>query len=217
MRKLLKAVALGCAVLLASPGGASGQARFEVEPTVEIPQGYDTWSLFLICNPAWVLENGDEGVAELFRAYKVFGDVIGPDNLAIWFWKTPAWEPTVENSDLSRMGEYCVKYGLEPGDTPQVVATTVYPDLEGDLGDRVVANLNGSAENSAKALTDLADQLLSNGLDQVDLDDNERWRRIGSAALSALSSVSCYFNEVTISIKTKILNLELAHRGDEGC
>ena len=215
MRKLFKAITV--AVLVVPLGHASAQQAFEVEPTVEIPRNYESWSLFLICNPAWVLQNGDRGIEELFRAYKVFGEVIGPNNLAIWFWKTPAWRPTVENSDLGRMGEYCKKFELTASETPQVVATTMYPDLEEEPGDRVVANLNGSAENSAQALTDLTDQLLSIGLNQSGLDDNERWRRISAAALSALSSVACYFNKVSISIKTNLLDVELAHTGEGNC
>jgi len=216
VRKLFKAITV--AVLVVPLGHASAQqALVELEPTVEIPRNYESWSLFLICNPAWVLQNGDRGIEELFRAYKVFGEVIGPNNLAIWFWKTPAWRPTVENSDLGRMGEYCKKFELTASETPQVVATTMYPDLEEEPGDRVVANLNGSAENSAQALTDLTDQLLSIGLNQSGLDDNERWRRISAAALSALSSVACYFNKVSISIKTKLLDVELAHTGEGNC
>jgi hypothetical protein len=27
----------------------------------------------------------NEGIQELFRAYKAFGKAIGPDNLAVWF------------------------------------------------------------------------------------------------------------------------------------
>ena len=214
MRNLLKAIL--AAMLVAAPGNAYAQQAFEVMPTVEIPQDYDSWSLFLICNPAWVLENGDSGIEALFRAYKVFGEVIGPNNLAIWFWKSPAEVPTVENSDLGRMSQYCEKYELTPSETPQVVTTTVYPDLD-ELGNRVVANLNGSAENSANALSDLADQLLLTGLNQSGLDENERWRRIADATFSALSSVACYFNKVSISINTSILNVELAHSAQGDC
>jgi hypothetical protein len=215
VRKVFRAITL--ALLVVPAGHAWAQAAFEVEPTVEIPRDYESWSLFLICNPAWVLQNGDQGIEELFRAYKVFGEVIGPDNLAVWFWKEPAWTPTVGNSDLARMSEYCKKFELKASETPQVVATTVYPDLEEPLGDRVVANLNGSAENSAQVLTDLADQLLSTGLDQSGLDQSERWRRINAAAFSAMSSVACYFNKVSISIRTAVLNVDLAHTGEGNC
>jgi len=214
-KSMAGAVLLGAA-MLAAPSQGKAQAAYEVMPLQQIPRGYDSWSLFLVCNPAWLLENGDRGVAELFRAYKAFGQAIGPKNLAIWFWKAPAMTPTLENTDIGRMSEYCQKYRLTPSDTPQVVATTRHPD-EPEPGDRVVANLNGDAANSARALTDLTDQLLKTGLNQSGLDDSDRWRRVASAGSAALSSVACYFNKVSISIKTGALNAELTHSSDRGC
>src|ERR1700737_4544399 len=46
---------------------------------------YKSWSLFLICNPRWMLENGDKGIRDLFIAYYAFSRAIGPYNLAVWF------------------------------------------------------------------------------------------------------------------------------------
>jgi hypothetical protein len=74
--------------------------RFEVRPTEQIPQDYESWSLFLICNPAWIVQNRDEGIGALFDQYRAFGDAIGPRNLAIWFWKEPAPEPSAELTDV---------------------------------------------------------------------------------------------------------------------
>jgi hypothetical protein len=49
---------------LAAPPKVCAQASFEVMPTVEIPkEGYGSWSLFLICNPAWIIKNGDKGIS----------------------------------------------------------------------------------------------------------------------------------------------------------
>lgn len=202
--------------MFAVPGHGRAQAAFEVNPLQEIPRSYQSWSLFLVCNPAWILENGDRGVSDLFRAYKAFGQAIGPKNLAIWFWKAPAMTPTLDNTDIGRMSEYCQKYQLTPSDTPQVVATTRHPD-EPELGDRVVANLNGNAANSARALADLTDQLLKTGLDQSGLDDSDRWRRVVTAGSAALSSAACYFNKVSISVKTGAINAEIAHTTDRPC
>ena len=64
MRKIIRSAVLRTlygpilAICLGTDAGA--QESFEVEPTVEIPQNYDSWSLFLICNPAWLARNGDE-------------------------------------------------------------------------------------------------------------------------------------------------------------
>jgi len=219
MGRLSKSTAVAlffAAAVIGGSGQARGQAASELMPMQQIPKNYDTWSLFLVCNPSWIVENGDRGVADLFRAYKAFGQAIGPKNLAIWFWKEPAMSPTIDNTDINRMSEYCQKYQLTPSDTPQVVATTRHPD-DTELGDRVVANLNGNASNSARALTDLADQLLKSGLNQSGLDNSDRWRRVATAGSAALSSVACYFNKVSISIKTSVLNAEITHSSDHSC
>ena len=80
------------------------QALFEVTPTVEIPHDYSSWSLFLVCNPAWINENGDKGVAELFNQYRAFGRAIGPKNLAIWLHDPNTFKPgsNMPNLQLSQ-------------------------------------------------------------------------------------------------------------------
>ncbi len=126
---------------------------------------YKSWSLFLICNPSWIVANGDEGIGKLLRAYEAFGQAIGPYNLAVGFFNSPNSAATIENTDIERMSTYCEKFGLVPSQTPQVVTTIRYPDdPDVDAGGKVVANLNGDALDSARALTDLADELLKTGL-----------------------------------------------------
>jgi len=188
----------------------NAQALSQVLTTERIPPGYRTYSLFLICNPHWVLANGDSGVGKLFNAYKVFGRAIGADNLAVWFLKEASPVATTENTDIDRMSAYCQKFGLLPSATPQVVTTTRHPEDQ-DVGDRVVANLSGSAEDSALALTDLTDQLLKTGVSQRALDVSEWGRRIGSAVSSALASTACYLNKVSVSINAGIFIAEISH------
>jgi hypothetical protein len=93
-----KRVILAAFICVACAANAStdarAQVRMELTPTTEIPRSYKSWSLFLICNPAWIVENGDKGIEELFHRYKAFGESIGPNNLAIWFWRKPAVAPT---------------------------------------------------------------------------------------------------------------------------
>jgi hypothetical protein len=179
---------------------------------------YKSWSLFLICNPSWILANGDEGIGKLFRAYTAFGKAIGPDNLAVWFSDPPGQVATTENTDIERMSHYCEKFGLLPSQTPQVVTTTRHPDdPDVDAGGKIVANLNGDALNSAYALTDLTDELLRTGLNQRSLDTSEWGRRIGAVASAVMASAACYLNKVSISIKTGVFNAEIVHSSDGKC
>ncbi len=131
IRSLASACVFATFTLAISPGTispeANAQASYEVTPTIAIPKNHSTWSLFLVCNPAWILQNGDQGIAELFKQYKAFGDAIGPNNLAIWFWKKPG-TPTADNTDVSRSSTYCERYKLLPSESPHVLVTTSYPD-----------------------------------------------------------------------------------------
>ena len=74
------------------------------EPIPEYPPiakaHYKSWSLFLICNPGWILVNGDDGILKLFSAYKAFSQAIGPKNLAVWFSNPPTQVPTTDTTDI---------------------------------------------------------------------------------------------------------------------
>jgi len=59
-KALVAACILGLCSLTA-PTEVSAQAKAELEPTAEIPHRYRSWSLFLVCNPAWIIQNGDKG------------------------------------------------------------------------------------------------------------------------------------------------------------
>jgi hypothetical protein len=207
---------------LTAPSQVRAQQAFEVTPTIEIPRGYSSWSLFLVCNPAWIVQNGDKGFVELFNRYRAFGHAIGPKNLAIWFWKKPAETPTSDNTDVDRSSIYCERYKLLPSESPHVLVTTRYPD-DPDPGDRFVVRLNNlDAQDGALALTKLADQLLVTGLSQTELDINYTWRRVLAAVGSAVSATGCYFNKVSFSFKTGIINAEIEHSSnsagaDKGC
>src|SRR6267378_5806054 len=85
-------------IIIASMGlpmSARAGAKVEVTPTEQIPRNYESWSIFLVCNPEWMLNKGDQGIADLFKAYKAFGAAIGEKNLAVWFWKKQTQNPTI--------------------------------------------------------------------------------------------------------------------------
>src|SRR5262245_54112914 len=195
----------------------NAQDRATLEPTTEIPRSYKSWSLFLVCNPAWIVHNADKGINELFRQYKAFGDAIGPNHLAVWFWKKPAEPATADNTDIGRSSAYCAKYKLKPSETPQVLVTTKYPD-DKDPGDHVVVRLNGlDAHDSALAITKLAHQLVATGLNQSELDASDKWRRLLAAVSSAISATGCYFNKVSFSFKTGAVDAEIGHATNKDC
>lgn len=165
-RVLLVALCL----LLAQVGTAlGGQAAAEiVGPTQQIPRaGFRTWSLFLICTPDWVTAEKSGDLADLYRRFKGFGDAIGSDNLAVWFWKQRASINDArlsENVDVPRSADYCRALKLRPSEGPFLVVTAAYPELNAFPTERAVYALGGlPPADLAKLLNTLTDELLLEG------------------------------------------------------
>jgi hypothetical protein len=136
-----------------------------VGPTAQIPRDhYQTWSLFLVCNPAWVEPDKSAELSGLYRRFKAFGEAIGHDNLAVWFWKNrlPVSDPRLaENVDVARSAEFCQLLHLMPSDGPHLVITNAYPDVAAFPKERAIYALGGlPATDLAKLLGKLTDQLL---------------------------------------------------------
>jgi len=49
-------------------------------------ENYKSWSLFLISSPEWLLRQSDDKLHQLYENFRVFGNAIGSDNVAMWFW-----------------------------------------------------------------------------------------------------------------------------------
>jgi hypothetical protein len=136
-----------------------------VTPTAKISRdSYKTWSLFLMCNPDWASADRSRDVENLYWRFRAFGDAIGKENLAVWFWKQKAStrDPRLaENIDVARSAEYCRALEKKPSEGPYLVVTTEYPDLAAFPRDRAVLELGGLEPAAlAKLLNSLTDQLL---------------------------------------------------------
>jgi hypothetical protein len=188
-----------------------------VSTNSDIPADFKSWSLFLICNPAWILESGDQGIEALHKQFLAFGHSIGKKNAAIWFHHDENAGPTVVNTDIDRSSNYCEKYKLLPSASPYVLVTTRYPDLEPEPGSHLVVGLGGLNPNEgARVLSKLADQLLVTKLNQSELKETRvGWRRVFNAFRSAVTATGCYFNKVSFSINTAAMHAEIGH--DDKC
>jgi hypothetical protein len=120
-----------------------------------IPDGYKTYTLFLIPDEKWVTEEKDEELNKLFKDFLKFGRVIGDDNLAVWF-------RSRENNalvDISHNQKYCKKFGL-PYLGPFIIISKKNPDInkENELApdDYYRLNLNGI---TSSRITEILDYL----------------------------------------------------------
>jgi hypothetical protein len=87
------------------------------------------------------------------------------------------------------------------------------PDLE--PLEHYVVSLNGlSTAKTAQVFDKLTDQILVSGLNQSNLDADPWWERLFAATARAITSAGCYFNKVSISVKTHLINLEITHSAE---
>lgn len=209
--------------MVAAVPSAGGQARVElVETTPQIPRdSYKTWSLFLVCNPDWVAPEKSAELLNLYRRFKSFGDAIGRDNLAVWFWKRrmPEGDPQLaENIDIARSVEFCRALGRAPSQGPYLVITDAYPDIAAFPRERAIFELGGlQPPELAKLLNTLTDQLLLQGRVDAALaaergaassgqPTSSLWMRLLEATRQSLIGLGC---AVKLQVSTGLLSAEV--------
>lgn len=193
---------------------AAGQAVFESTVAGQpIPKNYQSWSLFLICNPQWLLSENDAKLSALHQQFRSFGQVIGARHLAVWFWKRrPAHgRPVAENIDVDRSAALCAKLKLLPSRSPYVVVTTAYPDLnQENLKHEVLIELNNLAPSDIGDLLNmLADQLLVEGLKQADFDSEQYWSAWQRSAEAMRDALARMVKKVKLTVNTAVIKLEI--------
>jgi hypothetical protein len=192
---------------------------------------FKSWSLVLVCNPAWLLTENLTALLNLYRQFEAFGTVIGPTHVAVWFWERSDSPQMVEKLlkgepglpgpqaeitparfiDANRSSQYCAKFRLLPSESPHVLVTTTYPSLTAPVGDHWILTLNGADSTEITALlTTLADQLLVQNLDQTKLGSKEWWGRWLRSFRTIRGSLADFMKKVTFTIDTKFFKVELA-------
>lgn len=172
---------------------------------------FKSWSLFLICNPAWLLPDREDDIRALYARYRTFGKAIGDKHLAIWFRKEKRTQERVqEELDVERSAELCAKFRLLPSESPHVLVTTKYPGLAEPLGNYFVLKLRGlKPKQIEKVLAVLADQLVVTGLRQDVLDSKVYWRSWEAVFQHSLDKFSHFLKKVRFLIDTKYFKVEL--------
>jgi hypothetical protein len=170
---------------------------------------YQSWSLFLISNPAWLLEERREDLESLYWDFKAFGRAIGDNHAAVWFWRDGRGL-TPDNVDVERSSRYCAKFNLLPSEGPHILVTTTYPDLDAPAGDYYVLKLNAAKPTDITILLGrLADQVLVEGLDQWALDSEQYWRAWARIFKSAGRGLASFIKKVTLTVDTKFFKVEI--------
>ncbi len=137
-----------------------------------IPTGFKTYSLFLVCNPAWLEPDKTEGLSQLYTSFESFGRAIGQDNVAVWFWKSQDHSASdgglASAVDVERSERFCQAWKLTPSKGPHIVITSTYPD-ERDLSSALSGNYavyelgDMPAGHIAELVGKLTDELVLSG------------------------------------------------------
>lgn len=179
---------------------------------------FTSWSLFLPCNPKWLVKGRRDDLVKLYDAYYMFAAVSGLRHAAVWFERKPTSSEEkyrVDDLDIERSARYCEVFQLPPSGGPYVVVTTTHPDrwqpslpTNGNKGDPAIIlafdDLNPG--QAIDLLSKLNDQLAKNKL-------SEHWlnvRRFYLAWSSALESVCGYFRDLKLTLNVKFVSLEKA-------
>jgi hypothetical protein len=198
-----------------SPEQVESDAFREVVSDELIPRDqYTTWSLFLICNQTWLLEENDKRLEDLYTRFTAYGKTIGRNHVAVWFWgpsrqrKTAALRETV---DAHRSSQYCEKFKLLPSQSPHVLVTTMYPDLPDAItGDKVIVALNGhSSTDIGFLLSEMVNQLLVKGLNQAEIDSEAYWLAWQRTFETIYESGASFFKQVKVTIDAKLVKIEI--------
>jgi len=185
---------------------------------------YKTWSLFLICNPRWMADDRAEDLTKLYKAFQAFGQTIGRNNVAVWFWNHSyqGGKATIDDVDLERSSDFCSAYGLVPSKGPYVVVTSTYPDLSQSQG-KPPANSAWFALGAMKPseisdlLAQLADQLVANApvngtakpspVSDAPAPAGSSWdKRLLAATQSLMNRLGCAW---TLKVETEVVKAEL--------
>jgi hypothetical protein len=209
-------------LLTSFPRKSSGAVT--VEPTIDMPIPYilrenynkefKSWSLFLICNPTWLLKENNQKILELYEKFGAFGRAIGEENVAVWFWKKL---PTDKNRvsdfiDENNNSNYCRKFNLRPSESPHILVTTIYPDLDKEYKPNNYLSVKlhkMEPKNIIITIEKLTDQILLRHINKADTDSESYWNSWKESFDSIKRILNNVGKKITVTIDAKFLNVEI--------
>ena len=199
----------------------AGMAIIPLDRKEKIPEKnpdrrrFETWSLFLICNPTWLRLENSEKVQDLYHQFLAFGDAIGRSHAALWFGRGRAIgiKEAMPTIDSGRSALWCEKFGLLPSKAPYVFVTTTYPNLEAPLEDFDYYTLSFHQSDSctiSQTLAELTDQLLVTGLSQRKLANSQYWLDWKQTFTQFLTKISW---KASVGFNTRFFRADLKGQG----
>lgn len=175
-----------------------------------------SWSLFLICEPSWILQRDPERLLRLYWRFLDLGQALGPEHAAVWFW--------TRNPDLPGNGEiqtaidvvrslaFCSQLELSPTEGPFLLVTTDYPGpgLVSDLPNtfqiprnRAILRLPDPQTADFESLMEnVLEAVYSGDLRNLDGGTESFWRAWQSVFQSVQAGVTGAASRINVTIRT---------------
>jgi hypothetical protein len=134
---------------------------------------YKTFSLFLICNPEWILPSKEAQLRNFFDQFKAYGRALGKEHIAVWYWQPSApykSNSVVDHIDYDVHAQMCSRLGLLPSEGPHIIVTDEVPTPLMPRGKILIRQSfsNRRPEEIARIIAKLTDVLRSNHIKQVE-------------------------------------------------
>lgn len=188
-------------------------------PDQPIPEGFNSWSIFIINNPEWVLPQSKEKLKGLYDNFNALGSTIGPSNMAVWFSLPPASpDNSFPDVDVMRGSAFAYSLKLLPSKGPCIITTTDYPGpayLDDDpdsfkaLDNYSILQLHdASPEEIDMIINDLADQLVIGKLSMKNSESEDYWRAWEEAFNTTRNKILDVARNISFKIKTDFFEVD---------
>jgi hypothetical protein len=184
-----------------------------------IPPNYESWSLFLICNPRWMVGESESEVWNLHEAFMAFGNAIGPRHAAVWFWTEHYVADAISSVDFVRNAAWCDALDLTLSESPHMVIMTEYPgagiasefpDTFNVPAEMVQISLNNvDASETAELITEWAERVRDGSVFDAEPESTgflQGWQRLFSDLKEAVLGTS---DRVTVGLNAGVLSVEV--------
>jgi hypothetical protein len=208
-RRLCLALAL-CAATIAYAEPAPGPDPVRLAVKQPVPDGYRTYTMFLICAPGWLRPQFEDRMKDLYEQFNAFGRAIGSEHAAVWFWdKQPTTGSYVEAIDVERSVAYCSRHRLAPSGGPYLLLTDGHPDKEGAKATMVLGLAAKTPAEIAQILESLTDDLVLHGTATKTSDREDFWRDFQRSFERLQAAVGSMAAGVTLGITTPFFKVDV--------
>lgn len=182
-----------------------------------------SWSLFLVCEPSWILQREPDRLWRLYWRFLELGQALGPEHAAVWFWARDPGGPgegEIQTAmDVVRSLAFCSQLGLPPAEGPFLLVTTDYPGpgLVSDLPDtfrvptnRAILRLpDPQAADFEGLMEDVLEAVYSGDLRNLDRGTEGFWRAWQGVFQSVQAGVAGAAGRISVTIRTAFFEVTI--------